>query len=327
MYHTPPVSTASTTLVKVEDLWFSTEIIVIQAQEKIFRVLGGILAARSSVFHDMIALPQPPNSDIERIEGCPVVRLQDSAEDVEVFLRAIYDSSYFMPAPAPTGLSVVLSILRLSHKYDVQYLHRRALDHLIQDGWYQTAYDEQKASHLLDIAPGQPLLNALSIIIAAIEVEARWLLPYTYYCAATYNAEELLSLLEGQMAPHVANALAGHAHMFRAFLTINRFVRGADLCATRYTCDTARTSDFSNNLDDMDKEQPPNPIPADLEDYTESNLEFLGMCGECRAFARQEQRQRALAFWDKLPHIFGLPPWNELHSMKHAAMGEDAATD
>jgi hypothetical protein len=66
--------------------------IVIRAENKIFHVFGGILAARSIVFRDMLAFPQPPNGDIEQIDGSPVLRLHDSADDVEVFLRAIYDS-------------------------------------------------------------------------------------------------------------------------------------------------------------------------------------------------------------------------------------------
>jgi hypothetical protein len=77
---------------RVDDLWFPTDNLVIRAGNKIFRVSGAILAARSTVFRDMIAFPQPANGYIEQIDGCPVVRLPDSAEHVEVFLRAIFDS-------------------------------------------------------------------------------------------------------------------------------------------------------------------------------------------------------------------------------------------
>ncbi|KAJ7664761.1 hypothetical protein B0H17DRAFT_835030, partial [Mycena rosella] len=110
-----------------EDLWFSSDSLVIRADEKIFRVTKSILSARSSVFRDMVAFPQPSSAEAELIEGSPVVCLSDSAANVEVFLRAILDSSYFMPRPAPVELHVVLGILRLAHKYDVQYLYLRAL--------------------------------------------------------------------------------------------------------------------------------------------------------------------------------------------------------
>ncbi|KAJ7320757.1 hypothetical protein DFH08DRAFT_890153 [Mycena albidolilacea] len=105
--------------------------------------------------------------------GAP--RLHDSAEDVEVFLRAICDSSYFMPAPAPNDRPVVLAILRLSHKYDVPYLYKRALDHLAADGWYTTSHDEESSNHLrsgvpdvFDLSP----MCSLQVIQAATEVSA-----------------------------------------------------------------------------------------------------------------------------------------------------------
>ncbi|KAK7017628.1 hypothetical protein R3P38DRAFT_1310626 [Favolaschia claudopus] len=74
-------------LTRVEDLWFPTDIIVIRTESKIFRVFSGVLAAKSSVFRDMIAFPQPPETETENIDGHPVVRLHDKPEDVEVFLR------------------------------------------------------------------------------------------------------------------------------------------------------------------------------------------------------------------------------------------------
>ncbi|KAJ7453403.1 hypothetical protein FB451DRAFT_1000518, partial [Mycena latifolia] len=85
--------------------------------------------SRSSVFRDMVAFPQLDVA-AESLESSPVVRLHGCAADVEVFLRAIFDSSYFMPPPEPVDIHVVLGILRLAHKYGIQYLYRRALRHL-----------------------------------------------------------------------------------------------------------------------------------------------------------------------------------------------------
>lgn len=129
------------------DLWFSNDTLVIKAEKKVFRVTQSILAARSSVFSGMVTFPQPSSGEAPTTaDGSPVVYLHDSAADVEVFLRAIFDSryvkvrslgslsllptSYFMPPPAPIELENVLGILRLSHKYNVQYLHLRALQYL-----------------------------------------------------------------------------------------------------------------------------------------------------------------------------------------------------
>lgn len=74
-------------------------VIVLRAEGTVFRVPKFILAARSSVFQSMFEFPQPaPGSEAamaeETIDGNPVVRLHDSAKEVEAFLGAILDSRY-----------------------------------------------------------------------------------------------------------------------------------------------------------------------------------------------------------------------------------------
>ncbi len=84
-------------LVKHVDLWFSDGSVVLQAESTLFRVHKSQLARRSVVFSDMFTLPQPvvatSHATIadETSEGCPVVSLHDSAEDVANLLLALYD--------------------------------------------------------------------------------------------------------------------------------------------------------------------------------------------------------------------------------------------
>ncbi|KAJ6589286.1 hypothetical protein B0H19DRAFT_1103517 [Mycena capillaripes] len=315
----------SHTPMKVDTLWFSKDTtIVVRAENKMFQVSGAVLAARSTVFRDMIAFPQPMGGNLEKIDGCPVVRLHDPAEDVEVFLRAIFDSSYFMPAPAPSDLSVVLGILRLSHKYDVQYLYRRALDHLAVDGWYRKNYEQHTgnryADHLIDIAPDAPT-NALFVIITALEVGAQWLLPWAYFALSTWHKTDLLPLLEGKMEPHVVKALAARADLVRGTIEINRFLTTYNPCGSASTCDVARKSALSTLLDNLADSVA--PITAGLEKDALDALKSLGMCVKCREAAKNHLWEASSAFWDEIPSFFGLPPWKELHAMERAAMEEE----
>ncbi|KAJ7910539.1 hypothetical protein B0H13DRAFT_1714278 [Mycena leptocephala] len=303
--------------VRVDDLWFAQDSpIVIRAENRLFQVSKGILVARSTVFRDMIAFPQPAGDGVEQMDGCPVVRLHDSAQDVEVFLRAIFDSSYFMPAPVPSELAVVLGILRLSHKYDVHYLYRRALDHLAVDGWYKTNYDKQAKDHLIDIdiditSP----FNPLSVISAVIEVGAQWLLPCAYYGAATYPAEELLPFLAGKMEQPALKSIAAHAHLVRGAITIGRAIIIDDACATRDLCDQARERALSKLLD---------VVAETWVDPFQMAYPTTGMCSKCLKLTKTKMHEAASAFWDELPGIFGLQPWEELRAMKRAVMEEDA---
>ncbi|KAK7018416.1 BTB domain-containing protein [Favolaschia claudopus] len=305
-------------LTRVEDLWFPTDIIVIRAESTIFRVFSGVLAAKSSVFRDMIAFPQPSEADTENMDGHPVVRLHDKPEDVEVFLRALYDSEYFMPPPSPVTLQALLAILRLSHKYDVPYLHRRALDHLNADGFYRRTYEETKVGHIdYGIVP---LMASLSVIIAATQVKADWLLPYTYYCAATYSPEELSQHVDGETHDCALKALTAHAHLVRGAIDISCYLTtGPSTCTTIMKCPAARKASLSQLLETLsDSYISPLPPSEDLQ-----NFEDNGACSNCLADAKTKQHEAASKFWDELPQIFGLPPWKDLRAMKRAAMGQD----
>lgn len=70
-------------------VWYDDGNIILQAQDTLFKVHKGILAQNSSVFQDMFSLPQPPSVDTDLVEGCPVVQLSDTAEEVECVLQAI----------------------------------------------------------------------------------------------------------------------------------------------------------------------------------------------------------------------------------------------
>lgn len=74
-----------------DDIWYEDGNIILQTDNALFRVYSGLLAARSSVFKDMLAFPPPPEGNIT-LDGCPVVRLYDASEDVRYFLNAIFDS-------------------------------------------------------------------------------------------------------------------------------------------------------------------------------------------------------------------------------------------
>lgn len=74
-----------------DDVWFDDGNLILQTDDALFRVYSGLLAARSSVFKDMLAFPPPPEGNLTH-DNCPVVRIYDSAKDVHFFLSAIFNS-------------------------------------------------------------------------------------------------------------------------------------------------------------------------------------------------------------------------------------------
>lgn len=82
------------------DLWFCDGSVILQAEFTLFRVHKSQLSRRSIIFSDMFTLAQPPVMSThatladETYEGCPVVKLYDSAEDVANLLLALYDGPF-----------------------------------------------------------------------------------------------------------------------------------------------------------------------------------------------------------------------------------------
>ncbi|KAJ7610485.1 hypothetical protein FB45DRAFT_875835 [Roridomyces roridus] len=170
---------------RVEDLWFSDGTLVIQAETKLFRVAGGVLAARFSAFKDMLAIPQP--SDQATVDGCPSVSLHDSAQDVDFFERP----------PADTTSPIVSGVLRLSTKYDIGYLRKRALCHLASASPLSLEeYDALPSTSTFSLGDGSP------IPVMAINLDLEWSKAFPIYviaCAA--DPEEILygmELIPGQ---------------------------------------------------------------------------------------------------------------------------------
>lgn len=111
------VSSSFSNLIRT-DFWFADGTIVLIAQNAAFKVHKGQLARHSEVFSGLFSLPQPlsmdhgrgaspaiskgssredlntekgDSGDIDLIDGCPFVVLQDSPSDVFYFLSALYD--------------------------------------------------------------------------------------------------------------------------------------------------------------------------------------------------------------------------------------------
>lgn len=75
-----------------DDLWLSDGSVVLVAEDTLFKVHKSQLSRHSVVFRDMFAMPQLEGAGrMETLDGCDVVRLHDSAQDIESLLRALYD--------------------------------------------------------------------------------------------------------------------------------------------------------------------------------------------------------------------------------------------
>jgi hypothetical protein len=69
--------------------WFDDGNIILQAGSTLFKVHRGLLSKNSVIFRDMLAFQQP--LDHPTVEGCPLVVLPDSEQDIHHFLNVLYN--------------------------------------------------------------------------------------------------------------------------------------------------------------------------------------------------------------------------------------------
>ncbi|KAJ6567060.1 hypothetical protein B0H19DRAFT_1232982 [Mycena capillaripes] len=325
---------------RIPELWFEDGNLVILAENRQFRVYRGVLAARSPIFHDMLAFPQP--SDSELIEGCPLVRLPDSATEVTVFLRAIFDSEFFETYPAPTRIESIIGILRLSHKYEVNYLRRRALVHLSSNFPTELSALETETSSwgitelpaVMQPPPPPPPGPFISIIQLAREVGALWILPDAFYQLADVcstgpgilacikpailngrssqlSEDDQISFVNG----YCAQINTGPSDVIR-FLHEPALILG---CTSEHECMTARLEAIE--MVRYDRTTPKFQADPLLLWYGDEDWNRLrDVCGICKASLKESHEEARQAFWDQLPQMYGLPAWEELRQMKAAAL-------
>lgn len=72
-----------------DSVWFADGNIVLKAGTSLFKVYQGILCRESQLFKDIFSLPQPTAE--ETYEGCRMLTVHESAEDMELFLSTMFD--------------------------------------------------------------------------------------------------------------------------------------------------------------------------------------------------------------------------------------------
>nr|GAT52676.1 predicted protein [Mycena chlorophos] len=314
-------------------LWFEDGTLVIRAQQTAFKVHRSILAARSSVFRDMLAMPQ--NAEfVEQLDGCPMVVLPDAPKDLHCFLRAIFDSSYFMPSPHMADLSDILSILRLSHKYDVDYLFQRALAHLDQSLYFNSFHDFHHhlggfgSIRLIDGSDEEwnahmnsPLPFVL-ILQATTEVNALWLQPLTVYWACSVPLNSLMSLPRAAASRETLQQLVqwrtalvqARARFLAHFAEFGVGPGIGGHCSTSATCLRAGLSFVTRVMTQHAGADDASILePIDLQD--------LNFCRSCGDHAERFCENDAVDSWAQLPRRLGLPTWQQLRAQRQAVLG------
>ncbi|KAK7024854.1 hypothetical protein R3P38DRAFT_3193769 [Favolaschia claudopus] len=262
---------------------------------------------KSSVFADMFAFPQPASSDVETMDGVPVVTVHDNSAEMEDFLKAIFDSDFFMPPPAKATIVDCLGILRLAHKYDVPYLRRRSLLHL--HSMFPSCLSD--LFHKID----QNLTELIAMIATGTEVGALWLLPAAYYLILSQWPLSMIAQSNRQQASAATFAWSPQIHKIFSFLFVASNEDDEE-CQDWAECNKCRIHASSHILPPISQGNP----GSVLRWFTEEAWGNVGLCEHCLREAQEMYKAATQTCWDELPKMFGLPEWEQLEQMRNAAL-------
>ncbi|KAI5896291.1 uncharacterized protein SCHCODRAFT_01170455 [Schizophyllum commune H4-8] len=311
-------------------LWIPDGNIVLEAEHTQFKFYRGLLARHSTFFRNLFDSMFPPGSDphieddIELVEGCPVVCLADSADDVGYMLHFIVDTRAFDYIPSIANLR---SALHMGHKYLIPSLWNDAIRRLrhefpsaLEDYQDTRKYDER---HGFTIDEGETLSDLVNV---AQEMGIQSILPALLcHLVSTSSLDSLSSDYSPLSLDTRIVLLTGRAKLKSAALR------------AQYTCRTGRSTHCirAKCIEGHSRLQAAllcrvalsDGVITGFEEWTDRDARLYGreLCEECvlQVQILTEETQRRL--WERLPSFFGLPDWEDLEDPTVVAEMADSA--
>ncbi|KAJ3987979.1 hypothetical protein F5890DRAFT_1494364 [Lentinula detonsa] len=295
--------------------WFYDGSIVVQAQDKLFRVHQTVLANSSEIFSTLFSLPPSDSDTQDLIEGCPVVQIQDLAQDFSDILRALYNPSHFDDFPSDSELEDILNFisgtLRLSSKYMIHSLRRkcitlftRTLPATLEGYDSRTSRGKSTSKHL----KSNVVMRAIRL---AQETNVTLVLPFAYYCIARLPSRRILEENSDDISwQQKTICLVGRERLRYAEMSLSHsFLLGFQPASTcsNVLCTMARGPHTEWHL--IEASRHPHP----LRPYNRWNA--LNVCPECVANAKKQHTKGRQEVWNCLPAFFELRSWEELRTV------------
>ncbi|TFK70398.1 hypothetical protein BDN72DRAFT_743683, partial [Pluteus cervinus] len=292
------------------EVWYSDGSVILQAESTYFRVHMSILAQHSSVFRDMFALGK---ADCELVvEGCPIVFLSDTAQDLEFYLKALYNP---FPDQKPKQFIEVAALLRLGRKYGIDQLRDDALARIT----YEFPHTLEKwDSRQIGSRIALNRSTYVDCINLCRELGLFSPLPTALYGWMHYlhDSKRLQEIFTGIARPdHTIAALSSGDQrlsvtalekllttQWAAFAWLSADVDG---CTEPQRCATFRTKM-------KDRLCIPSPKLSGMRKSHAPNTFTRGLCDKCATYANDGYEWGRQEIWANLPTNFGLPPWEEL---------------
>ncbi|KAL1677251.1 hypothetical protein EV122DRAFT_291290 [Schizophyllum commune] len=298
--------------------------IVLQAQRVHFRFYQGLLATYSPFFRDVFEVPQPADG-ADAVEGCPVMRLQESAADVEYMLNFILEPKSSKQTPSVAN---IIAGLKMGQKYLIGALWDDAVERLryefpdrLEEYQERREGREKRGYTRFRVEPGHADW-LLHLVDAARLVGLQTVLPALCYRASEDSRRE--DLTRGLCDDMTLESMSMHIHhvllagQTKTLATKVKLIRVAfaepqppsQECTDRDACRGARRRMFDDFLKTLEREK----TYAMFYPWSERLLGSPNRkyCASCAEDTLRTVREEQEEIWESLPSFFGLPDWEEL---------------
>ena len=211
-----------------------------------------------------------------------------------------------------TEFAVVAGILRLSTKYQVPHLRRRAIQHLITA--YPTtlqAWDSRNTSRTIPAIPYVPF----AVLELARLTDVEIVVPAAMYCCCTSSIKDIVdgvpwsgSQLDMSWADKRTCVIGRQELLSAKQSMICAFLKPDSVppCDTTDSCNTGRLKAVFTNTDDE--------YCDPLWDRFDWAKFAQVVCSSCLAASRGRYEKARKDLWSNLPRIFNLRSWTELEA-------------
>ncbi|KAH8828656.1 hypothetical protein DL96DRAFT_1013202 [Flagelloscypha sp. PMI_526] len=296
--------------------WFDDGNLILQSHDGVrFKVYRGLFALHSTVFADMLSLPQPAQQDL--VDGCPLVVLSESGKELTQFHELIAGQTGSFFRSDNVSFEQLSVMLRLGSKYNVQRLRDNAI-RILREAFPDTLEDHD--SHDSDLLS---LAATLEFAWLAFSEEVDIVLPlicYECHCLPepVLMRDDTLKRMNGDEFK-----ISNEFKIFIAAGLISAFIEQTKLiftwlkptgsalvpkCATKIRCRKALDSLAQAYL---------------CEDRTRENGLYIltnqpwwppepDFCSECIKMLEERHEEDRAKLWEALPTFFNLPSWENL---------------
>ncbi|KIM82681.1 hypothetical protein PILCRDRAFT_70265 [Piloderma croceum F 1598] len=311
-------SNALPTIPERGDPWLDDRNIILHAESTQFRVHRSILSASSSVFRDMFSLPQPENENL--VDGCPVVHVSDTADNLHHVLKALFDRSYCSVDNESQPLAVIAAFLRLGRKYDIQQLYSEATKRLESE--FPSTFEEfdnvADCFSLIDY-DGDDKEISFTIINLARENDVLSVLPGAFYAICTlHDMKEFVEAMERSEGSATELSVfdqrvvikGRHSLLERQATETYKWLWQEDTFAAICTANNCA----KNRRELLHMYWFPQVSCSALATW---QLEWeKNYCKACVRKSKELHNAGRRKIWEELPLFFGLPGWEELTKKK-----------